>query len=304
MNPLLAELVAPFDRMPGEEAAALLEERYGIRVARIDRLDTERDDSFRAHTADGDVVLKVAHPQDSPEVVDLQLRALEHAAAADGTLPLQSVVRTLDGQLATTWNGRVARVLRWMDGELASGSSPTPRQLRASGRMLGRLSLALRDFEHPAARRAHAWDISHVGLLRELPMNAATAEIIDRVEHKVLPVLRDLPHQVIHNDFHPGNLLIDPDNLAYVTGVLDFGDTVYSARVNDLGVALAYLSVGSSPWAAARPFVIGFEEFVPLLPEEKALLPHLVSARLVQRMLLNELLGRSGAHPGAAAPEA
>ncbi|MGX5682224.1 phosphotransferase [Schumannella luteola] len=292
MHPLLAELVAPFDRLPDADAAAVLADRYGLADVSLERLDTERDDTFRVRAGGRDLVLKVAHPQDDPSVVDLQLRALQHAASVDPLLPLQVIVPTVDGEVATEVDGRVARVFEWVDGTLARGGSPTPKQLQASGRMLGRLSLALRGFEHPAADRGLAWDISRLPVLRELPANPATTEILDRFEEKVLPVLEGLPRQVIHNDFHPGNLLVDPGEEAYVTGILDFGDTVRSARVNDLGVALAYLSTGSSPWEAARPFIAGFEEVVPLLPAERAVLPHLVSARLVQRVLLNEMLER------------
>lgn len=295
MHPVLAELVAPFDRLPDDEAVTLIAERYGMRAQRVDRLDTERDDTFRFTAGGRDLVLKVAHPQDSEAIIDLQVRALVHAAEADPGLPLQTIVRTSDGELATAWAGRVARVFEWMNGDLARGVAPTPRQLHAAGAMLGRLSRALADFEHPAADRELAWDLARLPILRELEPNAATLEIIDRVERLVIPALDELPHQVIHNDFHPGNLLVDPSDPAYVTGILDFGDAVRSARVNDLGVALAYLSMGSSPWEAARPFIAGYETVVPLLDRERALLPHLVSARLVQRVLINGLLDRDAA---------
>ena len=66
------------------------------------------------------------------------------------------------------------------------------------------------------------------------------------------------------------------------------------SRVADVGVALAYLPMGSSPSENALPFLDGFESVVPLLPEERAVLPQLVAARLVQRKLLNELLDATG----------
>lgn len=292
MHPLLAELVSPFERMPEAHASELLAEQYGLAFVTVERLDTERDDTFRVHGDGLDLVLKVAHPGDDPGVIDLQLRALQHAASVDPGLPLQRIVPTSDGELAVQWRGRTARVFEWMDGALARGSAPTPKQLQASGVMLGRLSLALREFEHPSAGRELAWDLQRLPALRELSTNPATTEIIDRFEAKVLPALGTLPQQVIHNDFHPGNLLVDPASETYVTGILDFGDTVLSARVNDLGVALAYLSTGSSPWEAARPMIAGYESVVPLLDAERALLPHLVSARLVQRVLLNAMLER------------
>lgn len=292
MHPALAHLVAPFERITVGDARALLAERYHLDAERITRIETERDDTFRVTAGADDLVLKVAHPQDGEELIDLQVRALVHAREADPSLPLQSIIRTADGELATAWDGRVARVFRWMDGAPARGLAPTPAQLRAAGTMLGRLNRALADFEHPAADRVLAWDLAQVSLLRELDPAPPVLEIIERAERLVLPAVENLPRQVIHNDFHPGNLLVEPASPAYISGILDFGDTVRSARVNDLGVALAYLSMGSSPWEAAAPFLDGFESVVPLLDAERALLPHLVAVRLAQRVLLNALLER------------
>jgi len=296
MHPLLEELVAPFDRMTPAEASAILDEHYGVVPSALERLDTERDDSFRVTTSRGELVLKVAHPHDNPRVIELQLAALEHAASADPGLPLQRIVRTDDGERAvnvtTAGVPRVARVFEWMPGQLAQGHSPTPAQLHASGVVLGRLSLALSTFEHPAAVRDLAWDLPQLPVLRELPANPQTAEILERFDRLVLPALAKLPQQVIHNDFHPGNLLVDPASSDYVTGILDFGDVVYSARINDLAVALAYLTTGSSPWVAAAPMIAGFDSVVDLLDGERAMLPHLVAGRLVQRVLLADLLAR------------
>ena len=294
MHPLLAELIEPFERMTPAEASTILGEHYDLKPTALERLDTERDDTFRVTTSRGELVLKVAHPQDDPSVIDLQLAALEHAASVDPGLPLQRLVRTRAGERAVESAGRIARVYEWMPGQLARSTSPTPAQLNASGVMLGRLNLALSTFEHPAAGRSHAWDLRQLPALRELPANPGTAEILERFDRLVLPALENLPHQVIHNDFHPGNLLVDAASSDYVTGILDFGDVVRSARINDLGIALAYLSTSVSPWEAAQPMIAGFDSVVPLLDGERAILPHLVAGRLVQRVLLSELLSRTG----------
>jgi Ser/Thr protein kinase RdoA (MazF antagonist) len=279
---LVGDLVAPFARMTPAEATTLLTEQFGVAAARLERLDTERDDSFRVELASGEaVLLKVAHPDDDAEVIAMQLAAMRHVAAAG--LPVQ---RVLGGP--ATVGGRVARLLSWLPGTLAREHAPSAEQLVAAGRMLGRLSAAMADFAHPAASRALAWDLQHVG---SLPPTDATAAVIERFRRVVGPALAGLPHQVIHNDFHPGNLLVDPAHPDYIVGILDFGDVVHSARVCDLGVALAYLSPGTGTvLEASRPFVAGFDAVTPLLDAEKALIPDLVTGRLVQRMLLNSAL--------------
>ena len=51
MEPLLRDLVEPFDRMPRAEASTLLETLYGLRPTELEQLDSERDDSFRVTAA-------------------------------------------------------------------------------------------------------------------------------------------------------------------------------------------------------------------------------------------------------------
>jgi hydroxylysine kinase len=282
---LVRDLVAPFERMTVAEATALLAEHFGVAATKLERLDTERDDSFRVTTAADTVLLKVAHPADDPEVIAMQLAAMKHVAAAG--LPVQ---RVLAGPVVI--GGRVARLFSWLPGALAREHSPSAEQLFAAGAALGRLSGAFASFEHPAAHRAIAWDLAHVG---SLPPTPATQGVVERFRHVVGPALAELPHQIVHNDFHPGNLLVDPSDSDYVVGILDFGDVVYTARVCDLGVALAYLAPGTGTVLdASRPFVGGFESVTPLLDEEKRLIPDLVAGRLVQRMLLGAALDRPG----------
>ncbi len=277
--------------MPPAEASRILAERYGLNSTELTRLDTERDDSFRVTSGARQYSLKIAHPGDDPSVIDLQLAALEHAAAADPGLPLQSVVPGIDGERLQLEEGRSARLLTWLPGQLAHGFEPTPSQLHASGVMLGRLSRALSDCEHPAARREIAWDIRQLGRLRELATDATRA-VIERFDLAVAPLLEALPQQVIHNDFHPANILVDDRRPEYVVGILDFGDVVHAARISDLGVALAYLAPQGDLLSGVQPFIDGFDSVVTLLPEEKAILPDLVSARLVQRILLSGLIAR------------
>ncbi|MEP6482595.1 MAG: phosphotransferase [Rhodoglobus sp.] len=293
MESLLQELAEPFERMTRAAASALLLESYGLTALATDRLDTERDDSFRVETTDGTVVLKVANPADDPAVVDLQSAAMAHAATADPTLPLQHLLPTRDGAPSTIADGRIARVLSWLDGEpLLDRMPPTPAQLHALGAALARLGRALAGFEHPAAHRALAWDLQHTASLRQHTDDRLVLGVIDDFEARIAPALDALPHQVVHNDFHPGNLLMSGGELV---GILDFGDTVYTARVCDLGVALGYLVPEEGPaWSAAETFIAGYESEVQLLPAERDLLPGLAAARLAMRVVIPGIVRQPG----------
>lgn len=276
---LLDGLTAPFARVEAEDVAALLRETPGLVDIRLTRLDTERDDTFRVDHAHGTLLVKVAHPADDPHHLDAQDAALAAAVAAGLPVPELVARATLDD--------RAVRVLTWLPG---APSSTLP--LAEAGALLGRLSLALAPVEHPGADRVLAWDLRRVPELAAYTDEPLLADAIARFAAEVSPVLDGLPRQIAHHDFHPGNVLtVD----GAITGILDFGDLVRTARVGDLGVALGYLIPDDGSGREVREhFVAAFEESVPLSEEERMLLPGLVAGRELQRVIINEELGRSG----------
>jgi hydroxylysine kinase len=291
----------PFERITPSAAIYIARDLFDLDVLTVARMETERDDTFRLRTRSGDLLLKVAPPGDSAPVIDLQTRALQFAQTRDAELPLQHFIQSRDGEIApalSSHDHRIARVLTWLPGTLLQNSTPNDAQVVALGESLGRLSVALRGFEHPASEYSMAWDLGQAGRLRtvsEIMPDAAVTEALDRYDDVVVPVLEELPRQIIHNDFNPGNVVVDEDDPAYVTGILDFGDTIHSIRVGDLACALSYQlwPIGRS-WADCAPFIEGFERRVLLLPAERAVLKTLVLTRFAQRVLINGWLAREG----------
>lgn len=281
---LLDDLVQPFERVDPAAVADLLRDAWGLSVAELTLLDTERDDSFRVDLAEGTVLAKVAHPLDGAELLDLQDAAL--AAAAD--LPVPRLVPTLDGSASRALDGRIVRVLSWLPGSEA-GVARMP--LRAGGELLGRLSAALSSLDHPGADRLLPWDVARVPELADYTADERLLAAIARFAHEVSPVLATAPRQIVHGDFHPGNVLVDESGS--ISGVVDFGDVSRTARVCDVGVALGYLIPEDRPGVDVREaFVAGFESIVPLTPEERAVVPGLIVGRQIQRIVINEELGR------------
>lgn len=285
------DIAAPFERLGEDAAAAILARLWGLENPRLDRLDTERDDTFRVRSGQGEFVLKVAHPDDDPLYVNLQTAALSFAAELEPRLPLQRLVLSLEGEVEPSSQGRIARLLTWLPGTPLFETVPSAEQLGLLGATLGRLSEALSTFDHPAAHRDFVWDAARLPLIDGLRQEAPWPEVDAAFALFTTLPLDDLPQQVIHNDFHPGNVLADAAHPDFVTGVLDFGDVVHTARVVDLAVALSYLR---SPLGVPdlAPFVDGFERVVRLTPAEHAALPGLVAARFAQRILVNLALSR------------
>lgn len=291
---LLDGHVAPFAPVDPAAVAAELASAWGMRDIGLTRLDTERDDTFRIDHADGTALVKVAHPLDDPGLLAAQDAALAAAAAAGLPVPVPQPTR--DGRPWSLVEGRVARVLSWLPGDLAADAG---FPLEEGGRMLGRLARALADVDHPAADRDLAWDLRTVPRLADATDDPMLRDGVARFAAEISPTLDVLPRRVIHNDFHPGNVLVAGGR---VTGVLDFGDLVRTPRVCDLGVALGYLVPEEGSLAAVRETVVaGYTAEEPLEEREIALIPGLVVGRLLQRVIVNEALGRrdGGSHDSA-----
>lgn len=310
-----AELTAPFERTTEADAATVVRRHWGITPARANRVDTERDDTFRIEvdaaagtdtitvgTAAAGYALKIAHPADDPSATELQTAAIEWAAERDPGLPLPRPIPTVDRTLQPVIAGRVGRLFPWMPGQSLRAAlwdaAPEAALLHAIGATQARLTVALADFRHPAESRAVAWDVARlpelVGLLDAVDDAAPIAVALNRHIEGVAPHVAGLPQQLIHNDANLDNLLVD-DKATRVVAVLDFGDVVRTARVLDLAVTTSYLLPTGDQYAASDTLsgmVAGWESVLPLEPAERELLPQLVIARLLQRLLLGSWLSR------------
>ena len=132
-----------------EEAREIARERFGLE-GRVEELPSERDRNFRIEAAGGArFVLKLAHSDESPQILDLQHRALERIAERAPFLRLPRLLRSRAGAEVETvrsseGTSHLARVLTWVDGpEWAKVSPHTPELLRSLGRAIGGMDRAL-----------------------------------------------------------------------------------------------------------------------------------------------------------------
>ncbi len=276
------------------DAARIALERFGI-GGDVARLTSERDGNFRIAEAGGrSFVLKVANPAEPPEVTNLQTEALLHLERTDPALPVPRVVWTIDGktEFRIPLGGGlqpVVRMLTFLEGEPLHRVRSGAPQREAIARCLARLALALRDFDHPAAEHDLLWNIANARRLRPLlpaiadPRLLALAErSLDLFEREIRPKLQGLRRQVVHNDFNPHNLLMDPADHNRVSGILDFGDIVRTALVIDVAVAASYhVLPEGDPLEPIASFAAAYHSVLPLEPAELDVLFDLVSVRLV-----------------------
>ena len=296
--------------IPSPILARVLGNKFGIGGS-LRSLAGERDQNLRVLAEDGKTyVLKVSGPGESLEQVEFQVRALEHIARMDPGLPVPKHIPTVDGQFMTPvineeGECHQARLLTFVEGTpIETFPPPSARQIHEIGALGGRLCLALRGFDHPAATRFMPWDLMN-GLIvletfraRYFPAELADAcaPHFERLERCSLPRMAALPVQVIHNDAHLGNLLSDLRTADSVTGVIDFGDMVKRPMVVDLAVVLGSLiETSADVIGCARQLLQGYQRYVEIPDEQLELLFDAVFARSALTVqLLSFRLQKSG----------
>jgi hydroxylysine kinase len=279
------------------EAESIARDHYGLRGTAT-RLAGEKDENFRIDDAGGvRHFLKIAHAAESARTTNLTTCALLHVEQEAPELPVQRVIRTLEGlpEQRLDGDGRTARVTSYLDGTILRGSPTTVALREAVGVTAATLGQALRGFAHQGAERELLWDLAHAD--RVAPMADGVDDTADRELLQscfarflavVAPALASLRAQVVHNDLSGDNLLVDA-NTQRIVGIIDFGDVTRTPLVSDLAIAAAnQLGDGDDPFGPALDVVRGYHGVVPLTAAERAVLYDLVRTRLAVHIAITE----------------
>ncbi len=299
-------LATPSVIVTNEEAVALAKAQFGLDGAVV-RFATEKDDTFRLTVADGRrFTLKVANRAENPREIAFQLDLLRHIAATSPSLPVPRVVPDRDGRLQSSYldsqgQRRQAYLLTYLDGVPLSEVDADAAQREKVGEMLATLRLAMAGYRHEMDGREVAWDVKHLlklePLLSEIGDGDKRALLSAGLERfaRILDRLQHCRSQVLHNDFSKSNVVVDPSQRAFVTGVIDFGDAVRTAIAIDVSTAL----LNQLPAQPVDSFfgdgfdvLRGYLRIADLTTEELSLIPHLVTGRIVARVLLTTWRGR------------
>lgn len=292
--PEAAVLTAQPAPVATEWAADLLQEAYGLK-GQLTPLSGERDANFLFTPMAGGprCMFKLSHPDEAAEIADFQTQALLHMARTDPGLPIQRLLRDRQGAasvhvLDAQARPRVARLFSYLEG-MPMPQAPASAALRCSvARALARMDRALAGLVHPAADCELPWDIQRAQRVRPLLMHvpdpqrrALAHAALDGFEQRALALLGGLRRQPIHNDFNPYNLLVNPNDLTQVCGIIDFGDMVHAPLINDVAVAASYhLDPETDALRTIAQFARDYQTLSPLTRDETYVLLDLVRARL------------------------
>ena len=246
-------------------------------------------------------MLKIANSDESEAILDFQQRALLHLAAADPALRVPKICPTVEGHPRTVVVGdggerHHAWIVTYLEGRfLADLPEHPPALLRDVGRYFGRLDRALSGYGHEAMQRTLRWDLRQAGLafpclpaITDPARRRFAEDILDRFANQTSTALDRLRMQVIHNDANDHNVLVPAAGATIrVSGVIDFGDLIWTALVCEPAIAATYALLGKSePVDAALHVFEGFNAVFPLTEEELALAFELILLRLAMSCLL------------------
>ncbi len=275
-----------------KEAEELALKFYGIK-GKIKRLPGEVDFNFHIKSEDKkEYTLKISRPESEKEAIEFQSAIMNHLAATDFPLDLPEVIYLTNGkEYIELENSQFIRMQKWVPGRMLSTVNPRTTQLLENwGGTCGMLSLHLSNFDHPAAHRFYKWNPSETlysKKYRQYIQGEKKLEMADYFwdlfETEAFPHLQDLRKSVNYNDAHEHNLLVDQNQKTpAITGIIDFGDALYTETINELAIACAYACMYfPDPLQAAANVVSGYHKIFPIEENELEILFPLICARLM-----------------------
>ncbi|MCX7318884.1 MAG: phosphotransferase [Hyphomicrobiales bacterium] len=199
-------------------------------------------------------------------------------------------------QVDRAGQSRQVRLMSFVEGQPLSEVVIDTRGREEIGRLLAQLRHALADFSHPSDDRVVPWDVKNLPtlapLLPEITDSAWRARLETVLERfaAIEPRLSRCRQQVLHNDFTRSNIVADPKLPTFISGIIDFGDTVRTAIAIDVSTAMLNqlpAVMEGDIFAHGRDLLRGYLGIADLTEEELALIPALIMSRLTTRILLS-----------------
>lgn len=257
-------------------------------------LDGERNPNFLVTSATGRFILKI-HDQTEVSQIKVQQEVLAKLADLTNFQTPMTVPSVSEDLLTDIGDGKFARLLTWIDGELWSQSGELSEDNKVQlGKLIGVVDADLAGVETQDFRDVlslpFGWNVlqaedllADITSISDLELQAQVQTIFDRAIANSLPKLRSLPHQLIHNDANDNNVVVTN---GLVSGLIDFGDIIYAPRICGLAVGCAYQLDARDPVASIYAIVRGYHEVAPLSPAELEVLFDLICLRVATSIVM------------------
>jgi 4-aminobutyrate aminotransferase-like enzyme/Ser/Thr protein kinase RdoA (MazF antagonist) len=274
-------------------AQSITRDHFGI-DGEATALAGERNPNFLITSSTGRYILKI-HDSNELMQINVQQDVLTQLISL-GTFQTPQTVKSTSGQLLVEIeDGKFARLLTWIDGDLWSEAQDLSDDHKVQlGKLVGAVDAKLAYFDTAKSlevlNRSFGWNalqaedlIEDIKLIPDLELRTQVQTIFDRAITKSLPKVRTLAHQLIHNDANDNNVVVTAGK---ITGLIDFGDLIYAPRVCGLAVSCAYQLDARDPVASIYSVVRGYHEVAPLSPAELEVLFDLICLRVATSIVM------------------
>ena len=277
-------------RFTEKQVEQLVKNYYGLEIT-VKNLSGEYDFNYLLKATDGNkYILKISTKADEYHFLDAQVKIADHLSQTSIADQFSRYLKNKKGDELTLHEeaGKkyYLRLLTFLEGEFWINLEERADSLHYDlGSFLGQMDKALTGFSHPAMHRYYLWDITRAAdankklhCIKDHERRRIAGYFLLQFETEVLPHLSSLRHAYIHHDANDTNVLVVADR---ISGLIDFGDMLYTALINNLAVACTYAMMNNdNPLHAAALVVKGYHAVYALTEQEVDLLYYLIAARL------------------------
>ena len=215
---------------------------------KVTSLYSDRDQNFFIHSESNQkFILKISNPAEQLEILELQNKATLCIRSREPNLAIPLQIGEIK-EFNKDGKTYLVRLVEYLDGNFLKDSLMGNAVHEKLGVFLGTLSQSLAGFVHSAADREFEWDVratelikSRLDYLKSKSDLKTVTHFLNEYENNVLPIAIELKMAVIHNDGNDHNILVDENG--ETTGIIDFGDMVYSYQAAEPAVCMAYLGL-------------------------------------------------------------
>ena len=232
---------------------------------------------------------------------------------AEHRFPVAGLIETIDGETFVEHEGRIYELFMFIRGKRFDKSNPAAAE---SGRVLAHFHDILREFPNEQdMKHSFHLNLSFLQKMEGVMESLSKQESADQLEgmDKTVSFLQSqyetankkvssvdfssLPISIVHNDWHPGNMLYKDGE---IIAVIDFDSLCVSPRITDVanGALQFSMRMGDADqvddWADSfrgntiQSLVQSYDQFtkLPLMASERLILPSLMVEALIVESFL------------------
>jgi 4-aminobutyrate aminotransferase-like enzyme/Ser/Thr protein kinase RdoA (MazF antagonist) len=268
----------------------LVQEHYGLTVSVKSLNGYDELNFLLSNDKNEKYILKISNESHPFPFLEAQVKIIQHLTKSTISGCFQHFCINKEGgeltKIVINSHTYYIRILNFLEGVFWVDEKVKTSELHHNlGSFLGNMDHALQDFSHPAMHRNYTWDISRASEATDNLKHILDHEkrriagyFLLQFDTEVVPQIHHLRHAYVHNDANDYNLLVQGNQ---VSGLIDFGDMVYTALINNLAIACTYAMLDEEdPLAVAALIVEGYHKSYALTEQELDILYYLIAGRL------------------------